>query len=54
MKCKNCNEEMTKITDHGKTGLLCLHCGSSFVPEGKDSDTIKESKPHSDKRKGLA
>ena len=41
MVCNNCGEEMTMITDNGRTGYVCLHCGNSFVPSQDD----KTSKP---------
>ena len=36
MVCNNCGEEMTMITDNGRTGYVCLHCGNSFVPSQDD------------------
>ncbi|MBO6240225.1 MAG: hypothetical protein J6O61_05215 [Butyrivibrio sp.] len=50
MNCKKCGEEMTKITDKGMTGYICLHCGSSFVPQNESDKVDSKCDSASDKR----
>lgn len=54
MLCKKCNEEMAKINDNGKTGYICLHCGSSFVPQNESDNIDSKCDSASDERSNLA
>ena len=48
--CEKCGEEMTKIADKGMTGYICLHCGSSFVPQNEGDKGDSKCDPASDER----